>query len=482
VLKNGLYNVLGGAVRIGLALIGVPVLIRLIGIEDYGVWTLASSVIGLATLAEGGISVSTTFFLSKDIVHDDRVGISETLTITFLAIVIMATTAAAFFYFEADFFLSFFQNLKRENHIQAVEALKVGSLVLWTRLLQQHLVGLMQAYEKFNLVNILNTIQNSLGTLGLIVVASFGGRTIEMMKCQAIISIGVLVGYLILSKKIVNYAMPHIIWNKPKSIEIFRYSSIAWTGSLGSALFTQGDRLIVGSILDIKSLGIYAAIANIASQINTLSALPIAPLLPVIAKYSTQKNRSQTEIKSSLKLGLGMNVLISFGLGSLIILMSKEIIKVIAGDHFSINSVYGLQISGIIYSIYSLNAVGYFALYALGKTKTCTSIHLFSSILSLILIAGLATRMGLIGAILGNCGYITTFLMTVLGLKALKIETSFLYKCLAIPSTLFLINILINISIQDSSELTRIMIYLLEVLPILIWFVKSNSIRISELH
>jgi O-antigen/teichoic acid export membrane protein len=35
-LKNGFYNTSAGIIRIGLAILTIPLLIRLIGIEDYG--------------------------------------------------------------------------------------------------------------------------------------------------------------------------------------------------------------------------------------------------------------------------------------------------------------------------------------------------------------------------------------------------------------------------------------------------------------
>jgi O-antigen/teichoic acid export membrane protein len=476
VLKNGLYNAIGGVVRIGLALIAVPVLIRLIGIEDYGVWTLSSSVIGLATLAEGGISVSTTFFLSKDIAKDDRVGISETLTATFSAMLAMATVAALFFYFGSEFLTSLFNNLKHEYYIQVTEALKVGSLVLWTKLLQQHLVGLMQAYEKYSLVNILSTIQNSLCSLGLVAVAFMGGRTVEMMKYQALISIGSLIAYFIVSERIVSYARPHFTWNRLKGVEIFRYSSVAWAGSLGSALFTQGDRIIVGSILDLKSLGIYAATANIVSQINTLSALPISPLLPTIAKYSTKEDKNRTEIDRCLKQGLELNALIAFGLGAFIIIMADRIAQIIIGNDLTINSIFALQIAAIIYSAYSLNAVGYYILYASGKVKTCTLIHISSTVISLLLIATLSEKLGLIGAVIGNCGYIITISMTLIGFRELNIDMRFLLRLLVFPVIWFLSTTLIGLIIQNLSETIKLLAYLTELSIMLAWFLKSNLV------
>jgi O-antigen/teichoic acid export membrane protein len=478
VLRNGLYNAAGGIVRIGLAILAIPVLIRIIGIEDYGIWTLASSVIGLATLAEGGLTVTTTFFLSKDIAHDDRVGVSETLTSTFVAILLFATLAASFLYFGSEFIISFFPKLKSEQYIQALTAFKLGSLVLWSRLLQQHLVGLIQSYEKYGLLNILGTIQNTISTLGLIIIATLGGRVIEMMEWQIFQGFGALAAYYLFSNKIVKYAKPHFAWSRSKSIAVFKYSSVAWAGSLGSALFTQGDRLIVGSLLSVENLGIYAAITSIVSQINTLSALPISPLLPSITKMTTNINTGKSEIKKKLRQSLQLNILVAFSLGGLIVAMAEKILTAILGNNVSIGAIYALQFAATIYAIYSLNAVGYYILYALGKVKTCTIIHFLSAVLSLAVISILSAKLGLIGAVIGNCGYILTCSMTIISLNKLKVKMLLWFQWLVFPFAWFLISILFSLFFKEFNDATKFALYLFEVFIILGWFTRSNPIKI----
>jgi O-antigen/teichoic acid export membrane protein len=480
VLRNGLYNAAGGVVRIGLAILAVPVLIRIIGIEDYGVWTLASSIIGLATLAEGGLTVTTTFFLSKDIAHDDKVGVSETLTSTFIAISLFATIAASFLYFGSEFIVSFFPKLKSDQYIQALTAFKLGSLVLWARLLQQHLVGLIQSYEKYGLLNILGTIQNTISTLGLIIIAALGGRVIEMMEWQVLQGFGALATYYLFSSKIIKYADPHFIWSHSRSIAVLKYSSVAWAGSLGSALFTQGDRLIVGSLLSVESLGIYAAITSIVGQINTLSALPISPLLPSITKLSTSTNTGTSEIEKKLRQSLQLNVLIAFSLGALIVAMAEKILTEILGTNVSISAIHALQFAATIYAMYSLNAVGYYILYALGKVKTCTIIHFLSAVLSLVIILILSSKIGLIGAVIGNCGYILTCLMTIVSLNELKVKVSLWFKWLVFPFVWFLISMLSSLIFQELNDATKFSLYLLEVFVVLSWFIKTNPVNIRH--
>jgi O-antigen/teichoic acid export membrane protein len=70
-LRNSFYNSLGGVIRLGLGVITIPILIRALGIEEYGVWTLASSVISIVMLAESGLSFSTTFFVSQSLSKND---------------------------------------------------------------------------------------------------------------------------------------------------------------------------------------------------------------------------------------------------------------------------------------------------------------------------------------------------------------------------------------------------------------------------
>jgi O-antigen/teichoic acid export membrane protein len=476
VLKHGFYNALGGVIRIGLSIIIVPLLIRLIGIEDFGIWTLSSSIIGIATLAEGGLTISTTFFLSKDISSNDRVGISETLTLTFTAMFIMSSIAALIVYFGSDLFVSLFPHLPNEKQLQSLETVKIGSLFLWAKLLQQHLIGLIQAYEKYGLLNLLGAIQNIAINLGLIIVAISSGNIIEMMKWQALQGFLFLIVYIVTGKKIVGSIRPSLGWNRIKAAAVFRYSSVAWLGSLGGAFFAQGDRLIVGSILDARNLGIYAAITSIASQINTLSALPISPLLPKITKLLAHKELEASEIKKILKQGIEINAGIAFFLGSLIFVTSETILKIALKQAYDVNVNQSLQIAGIIYTIYSLNALGYYVLYALNKTKTCTIIHLCSSVLSIFLITLLTKKMGLSGSAIGNCGYILTFLMTVKALNILDLSIFLLAKWLLVPSLWLISVILINSNFHYLNIEARILIYILQVLILFSWFFGVNFI------
>ncbi|HPD42234.1 MAG TPA: polysaccharide biosynthesis protein, partial [Anaerolineae bacterium] len=82
IFKNGLYNSIGSAIQMLLSILIIPVLIRGVGLDEYGLWTLVASVFGLVELAEAGLSVSTTYFVSRDLADAAHSSISQTLTVT----------------------------------------------------------------------------------------------------------------------------------------------------------------------------------------------------------------------------------------------------------------------------------------------------------------------------------------------------------------------------------------------------------------
>jgi O-antigen/teichoic acid export membrane protein len=420
-LKNGFYNVFAGIIRIGLAILTIPLLIRLIGVEEYGLWTLASTIILVVALAEAGIAVTTTVFVSQDLDKGDVESLSQTLTVTIGGILILATFASLTLYFTADSIVSLFSKLDQSQHLAVVHTLQLGCLVVWCRLLQLTLIGAEQAYQQYRLLNILSTIQSFSLNLGLVGIAWLGGRTVELMQWQVLISILILIGHIWIVRSLVQHVRLRPIWNKGKVLAIADYSFTVWLLILGTALFSKGDRLIVGYYLGSESLGIYGGVTEIASAINSFSALPVQPLVPILSGYSKNHNISHSELTQKIKQAIELNTFFALGSAAFLFILSPFIMRLMFVEVANENTLIALQIAIVIYGLFSLNAVGFFILIS-NDPKTVMRIQLISGIFALTLIFLGASKFGLLGAISGNIGFILTWLMIFCGLKNLKIS------------------------------------------------------------
>lgn len=469
-LKNGLYNAAAGAIRIGLGVLTIPVLIRLIGVEEYGLWTLASAVVTMVTLAEAGLSTTTTVFISQDLSREDTESLSQTLTITVGAMLILATLAAMALCFGAENLVNFFPKLENKQHLAAVQALQIAGLVVWARLLQQVIIGVEQAYQQYGAMNLLITLQSIVSSLGLLIVAFLGGKTVALMQFQAFVNMGSLVAHLWLSWLPIVGIKPHLLWNTSKVLDIFRYSITTWVASIGAVLFGQVDRLVVGAVLGIEILGVYAAITNITMQINTFSALLTQPLIPSVSSLFAQGTVDAfSRIKKYIKQALLINIVTSFTLGGILITIAPFILKLMLQSSFKTEYIFGFQFLSIIYSLYSVNAVGYYVLFCLNLASLNMIIVISSGSLSLLLIFLLSMNFGLFGAILGNLGYLLTISLTIYVVKKVELSYMNLLNLILVPCS-WLFVCMITALLAPYGIIIRLLIFSVECILFLLWF------------
>lgn len=403
-------------------------------------------------------------------------GLSQTLTVTIAAMSIMATLAAICLWVGADRITSLFSQLKPLQQVSLSKAFQIGSLVVWARLIQQVLVGIEQAYQNYKLINLVTTIQSLLTSVGMLSIVWIGGQTYELMQWQAFVNILILFSHILITRFLLKDTSIHLRWNGTKALEVVKYSIVVWLSSLGSVLFSRIDRLIVGNILGTHVLGIYAAITDITSQINGISALPVQPLVPFLSRLSSS-NIEMLKLRDHIKKAVEVNTFIALGLGGSMIALAPFLLKVILPHEFDTSYTTIFQIATTIYSLYSLNAVGYYVLFGVKAANVCAIIQLIVGLMSLLSITIGAYHFGLIGAIMGNSLYLCIYGLTFISMKYLNIPNILWIKWIWIPTVLFLLFTVISLLVPFN-PIISIAIFSVQTSIIIGWFVANYKPKI----
>ncbi len=430
-----------------LAVITVPLLINIIGIDGYGLWVLVSSALAIVSLAEGGISMSTVVFVSQDLKNSNWKALSETLTIILSAMLILATIAAIILWLGSDTIAGFFPKLSSEQKDASILAMQLGGIVIWGRLLQQVASGIMQAYMRFGILNIYRTLQALMQTIGLVIVAYLGGTIVDMMQWLVIVSLIMLLAYTFFDIHLLKDSDIKPAWNKQKGIVILRYSLLTWGSSIGGVLFTRFDRILVGRILGISTLGIYSAMTDIAVQINSLSAIAVNPILPMISAVWEKGESNKINVERGVKQALQINIFIALGLGAGLLAFSPFILDIVFPEPVTTDMLTIFRVIVSIYAYYSLSAVGYFVLFGIKAVNIVLKTQLLVGFVSLFMIALLSYQFGIVGAVIGNAVYIGVFWLNIKGMKLLGIPMKHWTHWISMPllyfSVLFLIVLLL---------------------------------------
>jgi O-antigen/teichoic acid export membrane protein len=314
----------------------------------------------------------------------------------------------------------------------------------------------------------------------MLFVAWKGGRTVALMQWQFVVSIVVLLSHIWAVKSLLKNVSLRLILNKYKVLAVGRYSGMVWLSSLGGALFARADRLIVGSLLGTQILGIYSVMTDITTQINSLSALAVQPLVPRLSNLSAKQNINQHELQSQVKQAFQINSFIALVIGAGLFTFADEILHSFITGILSKQYIVPFCIIIFIYSIYSINGVGYYVLLSLNAADKCMYIQIISSVLSLLLIAVGSTKFGLAGAALGNSGYLLVGLLTVVSMRQLHIPFKEWIKWLQIPLLWFILAIVMN-TILPIQLPVRISMLILQTLILSVWFIAGQKTKFTSI-
>lgn len=435
-MRNSFYNVATGVIKAGCTVVITPVLIRLLGLEKYGLWVIVTSFLSLAAIAEAGLTISTTVFLTEDIATSNKSGFSKTLTSSLGIMLIVALSYAAIINLCMGNFLSIFPKLGQVDKEILESSLRLISISIFLQLMQQVLVGVEQAYQQYRLMNLLEVSQLLLTGAASIIISQIYGDIFYLAQGQVVISIIFFVCHVKLVTSLINDNFSKFQFSIKKSALIIKYSFFNWVSVLSMTLFSRGDRLIVGSVLGPSTLAIYAAILESSAVITSFTTRSVSPILPIVSSIKNTSSHDQ-ELNSQIEKFTKLNIYVAVTISLLITLTAPIVIHVILPGKIEYEYILGLQIASFITAFSSMSGVGYFILSGIKKIRLVAIVFMISALLSLSLIYLLAQRLGLIGAILGNAGWIGTMIITMFATQRLNISSTSIFRWFFIPISSF---------------------------------------------
>lgn len=450
-MKNSVYNLSGGCLRIAIKLLTIPLLIRAMGLENYGTWMLVTSVIESMLIVEAGFAVSTTVFLARELSQGRTKDVQETLTIVVVGIVILALAAVLIMVFAVPEGALIFGKLTQEQREAVLASLRWSTVVIVARMLQQVFVGVQQAHLKYARINVLNTLQTLVLSIGLVWLAQRDSTLTDLMIWYACASIIVLALHGASALSLLRGIPLRPRMSIEKTVALAKYSGGSWGSSLGSVVFSHFDKVLVGALLGPASLGIYGFFTSVCAQINAISAMAVQPLLPALSLMLGKEKMFTANMLAEVKKAVGLNCLIALSSGAGLIASAPWLMRWLIPAAADESSVCLFRLTAVIYGVYSLNAVGYYLLYALHRVGSCMGIQLISGIASLLAIYVGAVQFGLPGALMGNGAYWLVWGLTFMAMRKLGVPVRIWCSWFVSPLAAFSLLLVLSFLLPDTS-------------------------------
>lgn len=398
--------------KVLVALIYTPLMLKLMGQSEYGLYSLVASVITYLSVLDMGFGNAMIRFISRSQAKkdnkEDRINGMFLLLYTIVGIIA----------FIIGLIIALNVDVLFENSltIQELEKAKILMIVLTLNVSLSFPLSVFDSYvianEKYIYAKVLTLIKTLITPIAMIPLLLMGYKSITMTIVTSFFNLLSHVSMFIFCIKKLNMKISFKVKQYDKTLfkEIMFYSFFVFLTLIVDNVFRNSDQIILGSVSGTIAVSVYAVasqISNINTQFSTtISGLFLSRTTKMLEEKNADENISNMFIKVS-RIQIYIMTLILSGF----IIFGKSFITLWAGEEYI--DAYYIVILLIAPAIVPLTQnLGISILQARNKHQFRSLVYIFLAVGNIAVSIPLAKLYGGIGAALGSA--IVTFLGQIL--------------------------------------------------------------------
>lgn len=446
-----------------------PIMLKLMGNEEFGLYSLVSSVISYLSVLDMGFGNAMIRFISKAQAKKEY-GKEKEINGLFLIL------------YSAIGIITIFIGIALINNIQKLFPALTQDEIGKAKIIMEILIltiaisfplsifdSYVMACEKFKFLKILNLVKTISIPLTMLPLLFLGYKAIAMVVVTSIFNIMYHICTLLCCFKKLN--MKIYISKGKFNVELFKnifnYSFFVFLGLIVDTVFNNTDQVILGSVCGTVAVSIYSVGTKIINMNTTVSTTLSGLFLPKITKMLEEKEADYKISNLFLKVSriqIYLMVLISSGF----IVYGKQFLNLWVGVGYE--QTYYIILLIILPALIPLTQnIGISIIQAKNKHQFRSVVYFIIAIINVILTIPLAKRFEGIGAAIGTL--IATFLgqilvMNIFYWKKIKLDIPKYWKFLIIfllkVSVITVLNMIIikNIEFNWIKLILGIIIYI----------------------
>ncbi len=271
-----------------------PIMLRLLGQSEYGVYTLSNSIISYLTLFDMGFAGSYLRFFSACKVKNDDEGIKKlngTFVTLFSIMSLIALLCGIVLSFQLENF--FRRTLSPEELDKSKSIMIILSFSLAFNLLTNVFSSVITAYEKFfrlRLIKLLSTIFSPLISIPLMLM---GYGSISLAIASLVTTVWCFIDYRRYCIKSLGIDFNFRFGSKDLVLELGRFSFFIFLNEIISQINWSIDKVLLGFYYGTTVTAVYGVGAQIDSVYRTLSSSISSVFVPQINRIVAEGSNNK---------------------------------------------------------------------------------------------------------------------------------------------------------------------------------------------
>ena len=400
-IRNSFFNLIGQGAPLLAALVAIPLLIRGLGTDRFGVLTLAWMVIGYFSLFDLGLGRALTQVVAKRLTdrQDGRAppvvwsAIAMMLVLGLLGTVVLSLISPWLVH----------SGIKIPAPLQAetLQSFYLLAAAIPIVVVTAGLVGILSAFQRFGMINAIRAPMGIFSFLAPLAILPFSQ---DLLLVTAALVLGRLLAcgaYVIVCRPLMPLLRLGLVLHCATLRPLFHFGAWMTVSNLISPLMVYLDRFVIGAFISVAAVAYYTMPYEVVTKLLIVSGAIVGVLFPAFAT-SYKENRDRLVLLFTR--GTKYVALILFPVILVITAFAHEGLRWWLGDEFAQHSTpvlrclaIGVYINGIAYVFATL-------IQGIGRPDLSAKLHFLELPVYLLALWWAISNYGIVGAAIAWTG------------------------------------------------------------------------------
>lgn len=394
IVRNTVLNLAGQVAPLVAALIAVPGLLAALGIERFGVLTLAWVIVGYFSLFDFGIGRALTKLVAERPLARDH---DSVVTLVWTALVLLSgigVIIAAALALSAEWLASTALTISPELQDEAIATFYVLAATVPFVISTAALRGVLEAQHRFGAVNAIRIPLGIVTFAGPLLAVGFTQHLAVVVAVLAVIRIFAWGAHVALCAAVLPRTGGFSV-RRQDARALFALGTWMTVSNIVGPLMTYLDRFLIGAMVSLAAVAYYSTPYEIVTKFWVLPAALAGVLFPA---FASQVRANPDEAGRLLTLGTKWTFLLVFPAAFLLIIFAYDGLDLWLGAEFAGQSSRVMQVLVIGVLINCVAQIPFAFLQAAGRPDLTAKLHLLELPVYLGGVYWLIAEYGILGA------------------------------------------------------------------------------------
>ena len=378
----------------------IPFIVRGLGVERFGVLTLAWVVIGYFSLFDLGLGRAITKFAAELLPTAARADIDRLLWTAWYLMLALGGIGAVALAVAAPWLVRTAIKLPPDLEPETMQTFYLLALSIPIVVLTAGLRGLLEAAQQFRLTSLVKIPTGLLTFIIPLVVLRFTPNLAVVVLALIVVRVVGAVVYAVMCQRSVHRHHAPTPLDRRAARALLGFGAWMTVSNVVSPLMVSVDRFFVGAFLTVSAVAYYATPFEAVTKLLIIPGAITAVLFPA---FSTASRIDPAKMVGLFRTGSRAIFVSVYPMAFVVITFAPELLRVWLGSVFAVQSADVLRWLALGVLTNSLATLPFALLQGVGRSDTTAKIHLLEAPVYLVLMIWLIRGYGINGAAIAWC-------------------------------------------------------------------------------